>query len=259
MFAGLDRLQAHVPALRTRGGLAAVLLAELGVIGGTTGFFLLVDQYLPEWMPDGEIVVLAIGFLILSRFFSQRDRYLARFGERAYERAFAAFGIPGLGIVFGALAHLAYMPGPLIPAVWWKPVVIGVGWLALVTGALLWWRAVTVLGIDSLTMLYVYYPTEQRVVQTGIYDLVRHPVYGAAIHISAGLSLIHASWYSLLVALVVPLFFFGWIRLVEEPDLTRRIPEYAEYTRRVPAFTPRLRNLPRFWRLLLLGEAGRSH
>ena len=87
------------------------------VFGATTGFFLLVDRYFAEWMPDGEIVVLALGFLILSRFFSQKDRYIARFGEQAYARAFTSFGIPGLGIVFGAIAHLAYMPGPLVPDV----------------------------------------------------------------------------------------------------------------------------------------------
>ena len=141
VFAGIDKLRAHFPALRTPAGSAVVLFAWLAAFGATTGFFLLVDRYFAEWMPDGEIVVLALGFLILSRFFSQKDRYLARFGERAYARAFAAFGIPGLGIVGASLAHLAYMPGPLIPAVWWKPILVGFGWLCLLVGVLIWWRA----------------------------------------------------------------------------------------------------------------------
>jgi len=199
-------------------------------------------------------VVLAVGFLILSRFFSQKDRYLARFGEQAYARAFVSFGIPGLGILFGAIAHLAYMPGPLIPEVWWRPIIIAIGWLALLIGVLLWWRAVSALGIDNLTLLYVYFPAERRIVDNGIYHLIRHPIYGAALHIGAGLALVHASWYSLLVALILPLFFFGWIRLVEEPELIRQFPKYMEYRRGVPAFAPRLRDLARFWRLLLFGE-----
>ena len=239
VFAGLERLRAHFPTLATPGGSAAVLAAALGVFGATTGFFLLVDRYFVEWMPDGEIVVLALGFLILSRFFSQKDRYVARFGRRAYARAFTSFGIPGLGIVFGAIGHLGYMPGPLVPDIWWKPVLVGFGWLTLLVGTLLWWRAVNALGVDYLTMLYVYHPEDRRVVRSGLFGVVRHPVYAAAVHISTGLACVHASWYGLLVALVIPLFFLGWIFLVEEKELLRNAPAYMGYRRSVPALLPR--------------------
>ena len=63
MFAGIEKLRAHFPALRTPAGSAVVLFAGLAAFGATTGFFLLVDRYFVEWMPDGEIVVLALGFL----------------------------------------------------------------------------------------------------------------------------------------------------------------------------------------------------
>ncbi len=150
-------------------------------------------------------------------------------------RAFTAFGIPGLGMVFAAIAHLGYMPGPLIPAVWWRPVLIGIGCLAIGVGALLWWRAVNALGVDYLTMLYVYHPQDRRVVNSGLFGVIRHPVYSAAVHISTGLACVHAGWYSLLVALVVPLFFMGWIVLIEEKELVKNANGYLDYRRSVPA------------------------
>lgn len=257
MSTGRERLQAHFPALRTPSGRAAVLAAGIAVFCATTGFFLLVDAGFAEWMPDGEIVVLALSFLILSRFFSQKDRYLAGFGSQAYWRAYVAFALPGSGILFGAVAHLAYMPGPLIPDVWWKPHLIGIGWLTLIVGALLWWRAFNALGLDNLLLLYVYFPADRRILNTGIYQILRHPIYGAALYLSAGLALIHSSWYSLLVALILPLFFFGWIRLVEERELLLHYPDYAEYRAQVPAFAPKMRDLGRFWHLLILGEEKR--
>lgn len=253
---GLGKLRAHFPALQTRAGASGVVAAALAVISAATAFFLLVDTHFSGWLPDGEVVILALGFLILSRFFSQKDRYNALFGEVAYARAFTSFAIPGLGIVFAAIGHLGYMPGPLLPAVWWKPIIVGLGWLLLLIGVLLWWRAVNILGIDNLTMLYVYFPAERRIVETGMYQLLRHPVYAAALHIGTGLALIHAGWYSILTALILHVFFFGWIRLVEEPELLRQIPSYAEYRSKVPAFAPRLSDLGRFWRMLLVGGVG---
>lgn len=252
-FAGFNGLRAQVPALRSRAGIAMLAAFALFAGGIPTIFFLLVDKYFPEWMPDGEILVLALGFLILSRFFSQKARYKSRYGNQAYSRAMAAFVIPGLGILFACIAHLAYIPGPHIPDLWWRPILMVLGWFTVAIGAGLWWRAVNALGADYLAMLYVYHPENRRMVDSNIYQLVRHPIYAAALHMSTGLALIHANWYALLVALVIPLFFFGWIRLVEELELIDQIPGYRKYRGAVPAFIPRLRNLVKFWRLLVMG------
>jgi len=252
-IAGLDRLRAHVPSLRSRSGRVRLLVSALAALGLPTAYFVLLDKFFAAWMPDGEIVVLALGFLILSRFFSQKQRYQARFGDQAYARALTSFVMPGLGIVFASILHLAYIPGPHIPQVWWKPFLIALGWLSLAVAAVLWWRAVSALGADYLAMLHVYHPEDRRLVDWSIYRVIRHPVYAAALHISTGLALVHANWYALLVALVIPLFFLGWIALVEEKELTGQIPGYQEYRRSVPAFTPRIRDLGTFWRILILG------
>ena len=66
---GLDELRKHAPALSQPGGLMRPLLAIGAVFVLTTLFFLAADRGFAEWMPDGEIVVLALGFLLVSRFF----------------------------------------------------------------------------------------------------------------------------------------------------------------------------------------------
>jgi protein-S-isoprenylcysteine O-methyltransferase Ste14 len=240
--------------LRSRLGYASVSLGFAAVIAVTSLFFVLVDRGFYAWMPDGEIVVLALGFLILSRFFTQRTRYQREFGERAYSSAFVRFVIPGLGIVAASIAHLAYMAGPEIPELWWTPILRGVGWVLVVMGFALWLRAIFSLGLDILVLLYVYVPAEGRLASSSIYAVIRHPIYAAALNIGTGLACIHANWYALLVVPVLALFFFGWVRLVEEPELLARLPGYLEYRKRVPAFFPWPRDLLNFFRFLVVGR-----
>src|SRR5512138_2019052 len=174
---GLDALRAQVPEVATTSGLMRAALAILAVLVATSLFFLAADRWFVAWMPDGEIVVLALGFLLMSRFFSQRERYRQKYGDRAYAVAFARFGIWGLGIIGASIAHLAYIAGPAIPAVWWRPWLQAAGWVFVTAGLLLWLRALTSLGIDNLVMLYVYRPQETRQVEAELYTILRHPMY----------------------------------------------------------------------------------
>ncbi len=252
---GLDALRRHVPELRRPGGLLRPLLAMAIVFLLTTLFFISADRGFAEWMPDGEIVILALGFLILSRFFSQRRVYRQKYGELAYQNAFARFTIPGLGIIMASIAHLAYIAGPDIPDVWWKSWLVLLGYILVLIGLTLWLRSVAAFGLDNGAMLYVYYPEEGRTVNSGIYSLIRHPIYSAALDLGFGLALIHASWYALLVALILPIFFAGWVRLVEERELLERFPQYLDYRKRVRAFWVKPTDIPRFFRFMLTGKS----
>jgi len=250
---GMDALRKHVPELQTREGLALASSALAAVFIVTSLFFILVDSRFSEWMPDGEIVILALGFLIMSRFFSQKKTYQQKYGDLAYRTAFARFNIPGLGIVFASIVHLGYMFGVEIPNLWWKPILGGLGWVILFISLSLWLRTVAVFGVDNLTMLYVYFPAESQMTDSRIYQILRHPIYAAALGIGGGLAMIHANWYALLVALILPIFLSGWVRLIEEKDLLERFPDYANYRKRVPAFWPWPRDYIGFFRFLILG------
>ncbi len=71
----------------------------------------------------------------------------------------------------------------------------------------------------------------QRVISTGPYAVVRHPMYAAALVLMLGIPLALGSWWGLLgFALGVPALV--WRILDEERLLKRDLPGYAEYTQR---------------------------
>jgi protein-S-isoprenylcysteine O-methyltransferase Ste14 len=73
---------------------------------------------------------------------------------------------------------------------------------------------------------------EQRVVSTGPYAIVRHPMYSAALVLTVGMPLALGSWWGL-VTIVPGVLVFVWRLLDEERFLRRNLPGYAEYTQKV--------------------------
>jgi protein-S-isoprenylcysteine O-methyltransferase Ste14 len=82
---------------------------------------------------------------------------------------------------------------------------------------------------------------EQPVVSTGLYAIVRHPMYSAALLILGFTPLALGSYWALL--LVIPFIgVLAWRLLDEERFLTRNLPGYADYCRRT-----RYRLIPWVW------------
>ncbi|MFL5016906.1 MAG: methyltransferase family protein [Rhizobium sp.] len=81
----------------------------------------------------------------------------------------------------------------------------------------------------------------QRVISSGLYSIVRHPMYAAALVLFSGMPLSLGSYWGLLA--IPPAFGGLAARLLdEEKHLTRDLPGYAEYRRKV-----RYRLLPGLW------------
>jgi protein-S-isoprenylcysteine O-methyltransferase Ste14 len=72
----------------------------------------------------------------------------------------------------------------------------------------------------------------QKVISTGPYALVRHPMYAGALVMLVGIPISLGSWWGLL-ALAAMLPVLIWRLLDEEHFLTRNLPGYAEYMKRV--------------------------
>jgi protein-S-isoprenylcysteine O-methyltransferase Ste14 len=72
----------------------------------------------------------------------------------------------------------------------------------------------------------------QRVISTGPYAIIRHPMYAAALIFMIGIPLALGSWWGLL-ALAPGVPALMWRILDEERLLKRELPGYAEYTQRV--------------------------
>ena len=81
----------------------------------------------------------------------------------------------------------------------------------------------------------------QTVVDTGLYGIVRHPMYAVTILLFLMIPLILGSWYALIAFLFYPAVIV--VRLKDEEDLlTRELPGYAEYKQKV-----KYRIIPFIW------------
>ncbi|MED5814925.1 isoprenylcysteine carboxylmethyltransferase family protein [Mycolicibacterium sp. 050232] len=74
--------------------------------------------------------------------------------------------------------------------------------------------------------------SEQKLVSTGLYGLVRHPMYMGALLMVAGMPLALGSWWAL--AVLVPVLILYAFRIQDEEKLLRQqLAGYGEYTQRV--------------------------
>ena len=81
----------------------------------------------------------------------------------------------------------------------------------------------------------------QTVVDTGLYGIVRHPMYMATLLLFLSMPLVLGSWYALAVFAVYPVLIV--VRLKDEEELlTRELAGYAEYKQKV-----KFRILPFIW------------
>ena len=253
-FKGMDALAKHVPELNTTGGKVRIAFYAIFMFALVTAYFIITDN-IPTWSIDSQIIVVALGFLILSLFFSRKHAYREKYGELAYRNAFTHYIMPGLALIFGAVAHASYMNGPEIPQGWWSTIFSVLGWLMLIIGSILCVRSIFAFGADNLALLYVYHSEEGRIVNSSIYSVLRHPIYAGVLRLFIGLALLNGNANSIAFAILVPLGFIGWTRLVEEKELIERFGEaYLDYRKQVPAFFPRPGNLGAFLNFLLTGK-----
>jgi len=135
--------------------------------------------------------------------------------------------VPALDVRFGWTPHL-----PL-----WSQVC---GGILLLGGSFPFFRAFTDNTYLS-QLVRIQTERDQRVIDTGVYSLVRHPMYLGASLVSVGAALLLGSVWGLLVALalvgLLVLRIFG-----EEKLLTRDLEGYRAYRERV-----RYRLIPHVW------------
>jgi protein-S-isoprenylcysteine O-methyltransferase Ste14 len=124
------------------------------------------------------------------------------------------------------------------------------GWSVVAPVVSLFGDALIVLGFAGIARVYRENPfsaatvelaSDQRVISTGPYAVVRHPMYAFALLYLLGTPLALASWWAF-IPLVAMLPFLLWRLLDEERLLERELPGYREYQERV-----RHRLLPFLW------------
>ena len=98
-----------------------------------------------------------------------------------------------------------------------------------------------VLRVNSFAASNISVEPGQKVISSGPYAYVRHPMYAGAIWLFLGIPLALGSWWT--IALIIPFFpVLAWRLLDEEKILRRDLPGYGEYMQKV-----RFRLVPYIW------------
>jgi protein-S-isoprenylcysteine O-methyltransferase Ste14 len=87
--------------------------------------------------------------------------------------------------------------------------------------------------VNTFTAATIQVAADQRVISTGPYAIVRHPMYAGASLYVVGTPLALGSYWGLLAAAAM-LPFLIWRLVDEERLLARNLPGYTEYQQRVP-------------------------
>jgi protein-S-isoprenylcysteine O-methyltransferase Ste14 len=103
------------------------------------------------------------------------------------------------------------------------------------------WSHMPVVRENSFTSATIELAPDQRVVSTGPYAIVRHPMYSAALVMLLGAPIALGSWWGL-VALAVISPALIWRIFDEEKFLAANLAGYAEYKEKV-----RYRLIPHLW------------
>jgi protein-S-isoprenylcysteine O-methyltransferase Ste14 len=134
-------------------------------------------------------------------------------------------------LVFSAFAHRFA----------WSPVPASVSWAGDVLISLGFLIDFFVFKENSYGASTIQVVEDQKVISTGLYARVRHPMYVGALVMMIGVPLALGSWWGLAVlALITPVLI--WRILDEEKLLKNDLPGYREYAQKV-----RYRLVPYLW------------
>ncbi len=235
---GLGRLVEKVPELASLRGFLRALITVAVAAGAPLAALLYVETLSPAAALALQIVLYVVTYVIISQAVNGRLRRLA------YADAFFMRFLPATGLNLASALYVWLAAGwlrgetyeRLIP----KPPAALLALYLVITGALLFLRSLQLAGLDTLALLYNYYPNEGRRLSSSLYRLIRHPVYAGIDRVVLALALWNGSAYSLLLA---SLFIFAyhprWYGVEEQELIERFGEEYRAYRDRVPAVFPK--------------------
>jgi len=147
------------------------------------------------------------------------------------------------GLVLGFMLWIVIMPldakrygwSPAFPV--WLKIIGGVG---LILSSFLFFRSYADNTFVS-ALVRIQAERKQRVVSTGVYGFVRHPMYLGGILLFIGTPMLLGSMYGLIIGILISFLLAGRI-IGEERMLVKELDGYAEYREKV-----RYRLIPFIW------------
>ncbi len=140
--------------------------------------------------------------------------------------------VGSLGLVFlGCIDHLKNWSSMPTPLVLFGDFLVAAGWLIFFE----------VFAENSFASATVELAEDQKVVSTGLYGHVRHPMYAGAFIMLSGVPLALGTWWALIISALM-MAALVWRLLAEEQFLSTHLPGYCDYRDQVP-----YRLFPRIW------------
>jgi protein-S-isoprenylcysteine O-methyltransferase Ste14 len=224
----------NILTVKTFAGLLFLLLAMAALVFVPAGTF----RYWQAW------TFLAVYFawsLALTLYLLKEDPELLQRRMRGGPAAekepvqkvimvITSLGFIGL-LVIPALDHrFAWSQMPPVMALA-GDILVGIGWLAIFF----------VFRENSFTSATIELAPDQKVISTGPYALVRHPMYSGALVMLLGIPIALGSWWGvLIIAVILPALI--WRLFEEEKFLARNLAGYVEYQNGV-----KFRLIPMVW------------
>jgi protein-S-isoprenylcysteine O-methyltransferase Ste14 len=208
------------------------------VIAGVRGFAVLaVLIFLPAWTLRywqgwAFLATFAAASTALTVYMAVYDRELLERRLRAGPRA-ETESSQKIIVLLVMLGFAAFLVFPVLDHRFgWSPLPAYVSITGDVLIALGFLFIFFVLRENSYAASTIQVAEGQRVISTGPYAVVRHPMYSGALLLAIGMPLALDSWYGL-VGILVILPILIWRLLDEEQFLTRNLPGYADYKSKV--------------------------
>ncbi len=220
--------------LKAFGGLAILFLVMASPLFAAAGTF----DYRQAWT---FLSVYFAASLVITLFLMKADPALLTrrmsggpFAEKEPAQriimSFVSLGFIGLIVLPGFDHRLGWSQMPAYVAIA-GDALVALGWLGILF----------VFRENSFSSATIELAADQRVISTGPYALVRHPMYASLLVMLLGIPIALGSWWGVLIfAVIIPALV--WRLLDEERFLARNLPGYAAYQGRV-----RCRLLPLIW------------
>ena len=211
------------------------------LLGGAV-FFLLIFllpagtwNYWQAWMYMG---VLIIPMFFVLAYFMKRDPGLLERRMKMREERGQQRRIIGVSVLFFILGYI--LPGFDI-RYGWSDMPAWVSIAAAVVMFLSYLLVFRTMQVNSYLSRVIEVDEKQKVVDTDVYGIVRHPMYVGMIALYVVSPVVLGSWWAVIPALVIIPVIVARI-LDEEIALEKELPGYVEYKRKV-----RYRLIPFVW------------
>lgn len=120
---------------------------------------------------------------------------------------------------------------------WGYPIVSYIGFFVFFFGLMIHWAGILTLNKQWSTVVVM--PKDHKLVDTGIYHYLRHPIYAGILLEILGLGLGLANWISILAMIIPNAVSLGYRIYVEERALKKYFGEvYLDYSRKTRLLIP---------------------